>query len=235
MRHKTQKTLPLFHQFPNHPISQELQKISEILEELPEILDLVLADLSDNPRQGAGGLSAEFVLRAALIKQMFGYSYAELAFQLADSNSLRAFVRAPLEGLPKQSTLQRNIARIRDTTWQQIRCRFTQYAQEEGWEKGRQIRLDSTAVSTDIHHPSDSALLDDGVRTLTRLMGQLKERQQALHQLGEAFVEIRYRDHTRRARKLSCRIANGRGQAREKAYRELLKVARQTDFYQVFH
>jgi transposase, IS5 family len=85
-------------------------------------------------------------------------------------------------------------------------------------ESGRQVRIDSTAVETDIHHPLDSALLADSVRALTRRMKALGE-----------VVAVRFSDHRRRARRRALAILNARGMEKKKPlYRDLVRVTRQT-------
>lgn len=214
-------------------MSEELQKISEILDENPRVLDLVLHDLCDSQavRSGAGGMSAELVLRAAIVKQMYGHSYEHLSFVLVDSQSVRAFVRLPMGWNPPKSTLQRNIAKISASTWKQINEILVRWAADQDLEKGKKIRVDSTAVASDIHHPTDSELLDDCVRTITRLLKQLKERQEELRNNGEITVEILFSDHTRRAKKRRYQISNRRADRRNRAYRDLLKVAHWTYAY----
>ena len=139
-------------------MSRELEKISEILDTNPRISELVLQDLCDNsqPEKGASGLSAEFVLRAAIVKQLHGFSYEQLAFHLIDSQSFRSFVRHPLGWIPNKSTLQRNLSRISEATWKQINAVLVGWAAEKKLEKGERIRIDSTAVESNIHHPTDS-------------------------------------------------------------------------------
>jgi hypothetical protein len=71
-----------------HPRARELTKMSEILDEMPELLTPVHADLLGrggkpvDPRKGRDGMTAEQVLRAMIVKQMNSYSYEELAFHL---------------------------------------------------------------------------------------------------------------------------------------------------------
>jgi IS5 family transposase len=80
----------------NHPHSEELQRISDILDESPIINELVLQDLTCNKNvsdTGAEGMSAEQVIRAAIVKQMERYSYEDLAFHLIDSACYQRFVR----------------------------------------------------------------------------------------------------------------------------------------------
>lgn len=214
-------------------MSQELQKISEVLDENPQILEVVLHDLCDtaDARLGAGGLTPELVLRAAIVKQMHGFSYEQLAFHLLDSNSFRSFVRLPLGWIPNKSSLQRNIARISASTWRQINQILAAWAAEQKLEKGHRIRVDSTAVASDVHHPTDSALLNDCVRTITRLLKKLRQRQEELTSRREVALQVSFSDHTRRAKKRRYQITNRRGERRLQAYRDLLKVAHWTRGY----
>jgi IS5 family transposase len=214
-------------------MSQELQKISQVLDENPQILELVLHDLCDtsDPRHGASGLSPELVVRAAIVKQMHGFSYQQLAFHLADSHSFRTFVRLPMGWVPNKSTLQRNISRISASSWKRINQILVRWAARKKLEVGKKIRVDSTAVSSDIHHPTDSELLYDGVRTITRLLKKLKGRQEQLEAQGQPTVCVLFCNHTRRAKKRRYQITNRRGTCRQEAYRDLLKVSHWTYGY----
>ena len=84
MRKNRENQLPLTPLWPDHQLSYELQMISRILDDNPEILDLVLQDLSDktDPQKGSPGLSAEQVLRCAVLKTWQQLSYQKLAFHL---------------------------------------------------------------------------------------------------------------------------------------------------------
>jgi IS5 family transposase len=213
MRQNSENQLPLSPLWPSHQLSQELRVISQILDANPEISELVLHDLCDrvSSQTGAPGLSGEQVLRCALLKQIHQFSYERLAFHLEDSVTARSFCRLPLGYAPRRSTLQGNLSRIRASTWEEIRRVLIGWAAEQGLEKGRKVRVDATAVETDIHYPIDSELLYDGIRVLTRL-------------LKVAAVPPAFTDHRRRAKKRLLEIRNRRGQRRQEAYRDLLKV-----------
>ena len=78
--------------------ADELRTISQLLDAHPRIEELVAQDLGAASRSsqtplGAGGLTAEQVVRMLIVKQMNGFSYRELAFHLADSRSYRTFCR----------------------------------------------------------------------------------------------------------------------------------------------
>ena len=169
MRRKRENQLPLSGLWPDHRLAQELRAVSKILDDNPSILDLVLHDLgdTDNSRQGAPGLSAEQVLRAALLKNWHQLSYTQLAFYLSECRSFHRFTRLPFHWTPRSSCLQENISCIQAPTWQQVNRLRVRWADRQGLERGRKIRVDATAVESPIGYPQDSQLLADSVRVLT--------------------------------------------------------------------
>jgi IS5 family transposase len=226
MREKSKKQLPLMHFPSDHPQARELEAISRILDAEPTITALVHQDLCrgrELTATGANGMSAEQVLRAAIVKQMFGYSYELLPFHLTDSISLRAFCRIGIadKGF-KKSAIAKNIKRISPATWEQINRMLVHHGNEQKVERGRQARFDCTVMESNIHAPTDSTLLFDCVRVLVRGLN-------ALRQLG---VKVLFTDHGRRAKRrlLAVQYAKNDGQ-RKTAYRDLLKMARKTVGY----
>ena len=130
----------------------------------------MICDAKGSMDTGRQGLPAEAVLRAALLKQYRQLSYQELAFHLEDSASFRAFARLPHGWSPKKSVLQKTISAIRAATWEDINQAVLGSAREEKLERGRVIRIDSTATAALMHEPSDSSLLWDAVRVMVRLL-----------------------------------------------------------------
>src|SRR5260370_20617821 len=119
---------------------------------------------------GRQGLPAEAVLRYALLKQYRQFSYEELAFHLEDSASFRAFARVPWAWSPKKSVLQKTISAVRTATWEASNRMLLSSARQEKLEDGSVVRLDSNVTAALMHEPSDSSLLWDAVRTMTRLL-----------------------------------------------------------------
>jgi IS5 family transposase len=226
MREKRTVQNSIFHFFADHEIGRELQAISNWLDHHAEILEWVAADLQQVPVSDCGrkGLPVESVLRCAILKQYRQVSYEELAFYLLDSYSFQAFARLPLGIIPKKAVLQRTIGRISDATWEKINQVLLGHAQAEGVERGRVIRLDSTATDSPIHEPSDSRLLWDGVRVLARLFEQAQEL--------SGNVSLPYRNHQRRAKKRMRTIHHTRSQAKKVAlYQDLIQVTRMSLAY----
>ncbi len=210
----------LHHVMPNHKIGQELEGISTVLDSNRDILDLIYRDIIGLRQAATGrkGMSAEQVVRCAILKQYRQLTYEELAFHLEDSESFRGFARMTGGQYPSASTLQENIKAISPATWEAVHRVLLEYAECRGVEKGRTIRIDSTAVDADIHHPTDSTLLQDGIRVITRLLAEGKTL--------APVPEYRLADHNRAAKKRVLTILNAKKEKlRVKAYRKLLSLA----------
>jgi len=226
MREKMQKQLPLMNPATDHDQARELEAIDAILKKHPTICDLVYQDLCAkrclNTRNGARGMSAEQVLRAAIVKALFGFTYKELAFHLVDSRSLRRFCLIGFadKGF-KKSVLNKNIKALSANTWEQINRQLLGQAAVENTEKAREVRIDCTVVETNIHAPTDSSLLFDAVRVLTRLLHAAKEA------CGSKGID--FKDHCRRAKRRMLGIQYARKERQRKScYKDLLKVTRHT-------
>ena len=178
MRKKWQQQMSLMPPQIDHPQAAELEAISRIINSNPTICERVLQDLCRGrsvARRGANGMSAEQVLRSGIVKMLFGFSYPDLAFHMIDSQCIRRFCHIGIadKGF-KKSALNRNIKALAAETWQSINQDIIGYANDTKIEKGREVRIDCTVVESNIHPPTDSSLLWDAVRVLTRLLHRAK-------------------------------------------------------------
>ncbi len=139
--------------WPDHQLANELKVISRILDDNPQTLELIVQDLSDrvDSSVGAPGLTAEQVLRCAVIKQLHQFSYRKLEFHLVDSQSCQRFCRLPYGASISKATLAENLGKIEPGTWKAINDHLVRWAQARGLEKGQRIRVDATAVQTNVH------------------------------------------------------------------------------------
>ena len=226
MRKKQEAQLGLFHRLGRSDIAKELGAISLLLDANPQVLDYVYSDLSKDCRidTGAQGMTAEQVLRAAILKQYRQLTYRELAFHLEDSRAFRAFTRLDLGHYPGFSTLQDNIVKISSSSWNEINKVIILSAVDTGVEAGRKIRIDATAVLCAILEPSDSSLLRDGVRIITRWLFR-----------GRRFsipAQYDFADHRRVMKKRFTEILNSKKEAtRVAAYKDQLKYGRRVCGY----
>ena len=225
MRRVQPEQLGLVPAFHDHIHSREVEAISRILDERPEAAKWVHQDLvrgdgrQVSEQRGREGMTGEQVLRVILVKQLGGFSYDELAFHLADSLSYRAFCRMDIgHPIPNKKTLQRNVKKVEAITLERINVLLVEHAVAAKIDDGNKIRVDCTVMETNIHEPTDSSLLVDSVRVLTRLMTR-----------AQKYVESPFTNHHRLAKRRGLAILNARTQEdRVPLYQELLKVADKT-------
>lgn len=226
MRATVQGQTPLLPAKIEHPHSEELFALSEVLDEVEGLVELVAMDLTEEGTIDAGrgrpGMAAEQVLRAAVVQQLRQWTFDELAWHLADSRSYRAFCLIGFaDTVPKRSTLQENIRKISAESWEAIHRLLVWKARDEGIEKGRKVRIDSTPCEADVARPTDSRLCVDIVRLGNRLLERLPE-----------TVDVPWSNHKRRAKKRANEIRRTRKKVRrKKLYGDLLKVVgRHTEY-----
>lgn len=222
MRKSFDRQRPLTQPWIDHPQARHLEHIAEVLDSLPEATELVLKDLVGagvDPHMGRQGMSAEQVLRVLIIKQMQDFSYEELEFHLADSATYRAFCGLGIaDAGPSKSTLHRNIKAISEQTLEEIHRMIVEYAKREGVDDGKRVRVDSTVVNAAIHRPTDSSLLNDSVRVLTRLLGRARR-----------WTKKKSTDHRRRAKRRALGIDHAKSaEQRLPLYRDLIAVTKRT-------
>ena len=220
MRKRFHEQQPLTQGFIDHEHARELEVVSAILDQMPEVLERIAEDLvADRSRElGRSGMTAEQVLRSLVIMQMNGFSYAELAFHLADSRTYRSFCRfGEFEKPPSRSTLQENIKRVSAASLEPVNRRVVHLAEEAGVENGQRIRIDTTSVESNIHAPTDSLLLFDVNRVLTGLLKRARK------------FGVEFKSHSRVSKRRAVAIQNaGSREQRLLLYKDLLKIVTET-------
>lgn len=166
-------------------VPQMTARIDPVLEELDRLLDddelyqAVRADFGQRSRRtlvfGRPSTPVEVLLRMLLLKHLYGWSYQELEDRVDESLVLRWFARLYWEATPDDTTLIRWARTLRPETLHQLNDRAVELARQAKVTSGRKLRLDATCVQTEIHHPTDSGLLVDSVRVLSRVVQQARE------------------------------------------------------------
>ncbi len=227
MRKKTVSQASLFDQAVHQLISlikpeKALMDMNKILDENPDILQCIHEDLADKKKNtGSKGISAERILRSAIIKQYKRYSYRELAKRLNDGIAFRWFSRFYSDAIPHYTTLQKAIKNIRFETWDKMNDILVRFSKAQKIENGRSIRVDTTVTKCNIAYPVDARLLNDSIRVLTRLM----------HRSSKLIpkLDFTFSNRTRRAKKRCYQIVMAKGRnakrQRKKCYDDLIKVA----------
>ena len=209
----------IFENYSKHEFGAQLRALSNRLDQYPEILRLVADDLIDASvaKVGRTGLTVENVFRCLLLKQQLRVSYEQLAFHLSDSMTYRTFARLSATAMPSRSGLQSTIRSIRPETLERVHEFLSVNWLEEGILSMEKLRIDSTVVASNIAPPSDSQLLNDGVRVLSRLLMKSKKI------TGE---KIRFTDQRKPSKSLAFQIFNAKNAGKEVFYPKLLKLVR---------
>ncbi len=155
-----------------------LQTISDFIDGHGHLIDKVRRDLNrglKNPHTGRSGLTAQQVLRSLVLQRVKNWDYRELRERINDGYTLRRFTRFYSKHIPKHDAFNRAFNRLNPVTLEVINELVIQSAVALRLENGKKLRVDTTVVETDIHYPTDSTLLWDTVRVVTRLIGDLDE------------------------------------------------------------
>ena len=211
-----------------------LRELDRLLED-KVILQAIKADMARRSRRslttGRPGTPVEVIVRLLVVKRLYGWSYEELEHFVGDSLVLRQFCRIYQEKVPADTTLLRWARVIAPATLGVLNERVVALARDLQVTAGDKLRLDSTVVETTIHYPSDSGLLDDGVRVLGRLIRRAKAVLGPTADLGHASLSDAYPDcPPPRPAAASSGPAQGDAAAgaRRTAYGQLITVARKT-------
>jgi len=200
-----------------------LQSISDFLDDDGEMIEAVRRDLErglKNPGTGRGGLTPPQVLRSLILMRVKNWNYRELRERIADGYTLRQFTDFYCQPVPKHDAFNRAFNRLTPATLQAVNELVVQAAVDVGLEDGQKLRVDTTVVQTDIHHPTDSTLLWDVVRVVTRLVLRLNA---AVQQRIQGFRN-RTRAARRRMQEIQRMTAKERSQRQVEKYRQLIGI-----------
>lgn len=177
---------------------------------------------------GRPSTPVEVILRMLIVKHLYNWSFPQTGQLVADSLVLRQFCRLYFERVPDQSTLNRWAKLIQPATLHRLLDHIVHLACQLQVTQGRKLRIDGTVVETNIHHPTDSTLLSDGVRVLSRALGKAK----TLLRDASDLAQETYTDCTQQARakmKPLMEVARQKGEAAAERlktpYRDLLDLS----------
>jgi transposase, IS5 family len=203
-----------------------LQAIAEFLDQHGALVHRVRRDLVrglKKPTTGRTGLTAAQVLRSLILMRVKHWDYRELRERIADGYTLRHFTTFNSQRVPKHDAFNRAINRLTPATLQAVNDAVIRAAVGLGLEDGTKLRVDTTVVQTDIHHPTDNTLLWDAVRVVTRLVRQLA----AALPGGVGPFTNRTRAARRRMQEIQRMTSRERPRRLVRTYRALIKVTEQ--------
>src|ERR1700751_6065031 len=191
-------------------VEPALQRLDELLadEQVMEAVAHRMARRRPKSRtHGRPGTPVEVALRMLVLKRLRGWSFDETEREVRASLVYRKLVRVYFEKVPDAKTLLRLSAVVGGEGVEAIHRRLLEIARAQKLIAGRRARVDTRMVETDIRSPTDSRMLADGVRVVTRA---LKRIEQATGAVG-AKLRDRTRATTHRGVEIA-RVARFRGQ-----------------------
>jgi transposase, IS5 family len=203
-----------------------LRAIAGFLDTHASLVDGVRRDLErglTHPATGRHGVTAPQVLRSLILMRVKNWDFRELRERIADGYTLRHFTQFESQPVPKHDAFNRAFNRLTPDTLRAINDAVVDAAVALGLEDGRKLRVDTTVVETDIHHPTDNTLLWDSVRVLTRLVRQLDD----LLPRGVGPFTNRTRAARRRMQEIQRMTAKERHTQQLPTYRALIGIAEQ--------
>jgi IS5 family transposase len=187
-----------------------LDQLDRLLDE-DKLFQAVKADLAQrHPHTltlGRHSTPVEVILRMLVVKHLYNWSYEKTERFVADSITLRQFCRVYLEQVPDDSTLIKWANLLQPETLHRLLEHVVAMAQRLKVTRGRKLRTDGTVVESNIHHPTDSGLLVDGVRVLSRTLGRAREVIQSASAKGGQVAQEVFRNRLRSARNRAREIS----------------------------
>src|SRR6266704_2716736 len=154
-------------------------KIADEILDDEELIELVYEALRrrrpKSGTRGRKGTPAEVALRMLALKHMRNWSFDVLEREVRANLVYRMFTRIGAEKVPDAKTLARIGCTLGPEVFQKVQSRIVGIAREKKVVEGRKMRVDTTVTETNIHYPTDSSLLSDGVHVLTRTMKRIAE------------------------------------------------------------
>jgi IS5 family transposase len=201
-----------------------LKTISDFIDQHPELAEEVRLDLQrglKHPNTGRNGLAPEQVLRSLILMRIKNWDYRELRERISDGYTLRRFTGFDSKPVPKHDAFNRAFIRLTPVTIEAINDLVVRAAVKATLEDGSKLRVDTTVVQANVHHPTDSTLVWDSVRVITRLVLLMAK----LIPGGVNGFRNRTRVARRRMQQIQRMTSTQRRQQQVPKYRELIQVA----------
>ncbi len=178
-------------------MSEELTKIDKILDDERFFAPFMEKFYS---RVGRPTVPVATYLRIMYLKRRYKLGYETLVKEVNDSFTWRLFCHIPLNSrVPDDTTLIKLTKKYGEDTLDELNDALTLKLKEEKVIKGKKLRMDTTVTEANIHYPTDTGLLADGIRVITRTVVKLRR---VGVEIGSGFV-----NHTRKVRKTCSGIS----------------------------
>jgi transposase, IS5 family len=194
-----------------------------------ELVDRVRACLicrhPNSSRTGRPGIAPDRLLRCCVLKHMKGWSFRDLEREVRSNLLYRRFTHYDADPTPDHSVFSRTFALLGPDVTEQVLRRVVGIAREQGVAQGKRFRVDTTVIESNVHYPTDSSLLGDSMRVLTRSLSKIaQECKPGAVEVIEHARAVKYR-LLEISRAAKSKTEAGRGRMRA-SYQKLLGLTR---------
>jgi len=223
-------TNPLVHLAERQPKFQQLHDLLQAVCADARVQLALRHDLAPRrtaKKPGAPAVPANVTVCLAVVRRLMSWSYRVVMQEVNVSAGWRWVCGLYLERMPNFRTIREREAKLTPKTLRLIHMVVVQLGQQLGVTTARKLRVDGSVTETNIHYPTDSSLLDDSARVLSRLVRQARDLVHPRSQADKAW----FRDRHRQAHHLTCAISRlarqkgkNTGKSSHKLYGQLLAV-----------
>ena len=168
------------------PLAQQVALLKDDLLDPVDLLldDTALVDLvrqclakrsPRSTRTGRRGMAPDRLLRCCVMKHLKGWSFRDLERELRSNLVYRRFTHFDADITPEFTVFSRSFALLSPAVTAEIHQRVVRLACEHGVAQGEKIRTDTTVVESNVHYPTDSSILGDGIRVLSRSLERIAD------------------------------------------------------------
>jgi IS5 family transposase len=210
------------------------RQLHDVLEQVfndPEVQLAMRHDLAPPGSQaswnGCPALPLTVIGCLAVVRRLMGWGYRTVAEEVATSASWRWVCQLSYRPMPNFRTIRDREARLKPKTLRLINRKVLELGLALKITTGTKLRVDSSVTETDIHYPTDSSLLNDAARVISRLMRHARALIPPQTRAEKAWFRDRHRQAQRLAREIGQRArqtAKNSGKSSPKLYRQLLAV-----------
>jgi len=195
-------------------LNEELSKVDRLLDDEQLLMPFIERF---NTRMGRPTVPVETYLRMMYLKFRYQLGYESLVQEVSDSIQWRRFCRIPLhESVPHSTTLIKLTKRYGPDSLKELNELLIKRARDKKLIRGQKLRVDTTVVEADIRHPTDSGLLADATRVITRIVKQIKA--------SGIAIRTRFRNRTRSIKKRILSISKVLRRRAGNAYQEVRAI-----------
>jgi len=178
-------------------LNEELTKVDQLLED-----ERFFAPFRKrfSTRMGRPSVPVETYLRMMYLKRRYQLGYETLVKEVSDSFAWRRFCHLSLEDpVPDDTTLIKLTKKYGEETLRELNEAIVRKLKEGKTIRGKKLRLDTTVTEANIHYPTDTSLLKDGIKVIGRTVNKLKKL--------SGKVSHKFVNHTRKAKKVCLSLA----------------------------